>query len=169
MKSPFRLGDCIVDVNRLSISRGSEEATVEPKIMAVLEALAERSGEVVSTDELIDTVWDGRALGDNPVYGAIAKLRRALGDEAREPRYIETVARRGYRLAAVPTSIEDPAASKRSTRALVPITAMALAAVVGALIWLVAKQNEAPLAEPASSTPPAIAVVPFANVSAPTT
>ncbi|MDX1385587.1 MAG: transcriptional regulator, partial [Thermoanaerobaculia bacterium] len=98
----FRLGDYRVDPDRLAIAHGSEIATVEPKTMAVLVALAERAGEVVSADELIEQVWEGRALGDNPVYGAVAKLRRALGDDAREARFIETVPRRGYRLAVAP-------------------------------------------------------------------
>jgi hypothetical protein len=75
---------------------------LEPKAMAVLLVLAERSGQVVRSDELIRRVWHGRPMSDNPVYKAVAKLRRALRDDAVEPRYIETISRKGYRLLIEP-------------------------------------------------------------------
>lgn len=71
---------------------------LEPKTMEVLCLLAARSGEVVAQEELERTVWAGVIVTSQSVYQAIAQLRRALGDEARNSRYIDTVPRRGYRL-----------------------------------------------------------------------
>lgn len=68
--------------------------------MEVLVYLCRRPGSVVSADEIIESVWGGRPMGDNPVYKSVAKLRRALGDDANSPTYIETVAKKGYRLVA---------------------------------------------------------------------
>lgn len=62
--------------------------------------LAQRSGQVVSRDELLTAVWPGVLVGDDALTQAIIKLRKALGDDAKRPTYIETLAKRGYRLIA---------------------------------------------------------------------
>ncbi len=66
--------------------------------MAVLAHLHARAGEVVSREDLIRSVWEGRPVVDEVVSRCIAALRRELGESARNPRYIETVPKRGYRL-----------------------------------------------------------------------
>ena len=96
----FRVGDWLVEADLNRLSRDGESLLVEPKAMDVLVYLCRRPGEVVSADELIDAIWQGRPMGDNPVYKSVAKLRRALGDDAGRPRYIATVAKKGYRLLA---------------------------------------------------------------------
>lgn len=68
--------------------------------MAVLLLLARRAGEVISREELLATVWSGSVVGDDTLTQAVIKLRKALGDDTRSPRYIETIAKRGYRLVA---------------------------------------------------------------------
>lgn len=73
---------------------------LEPLKMKLLMALAERPGEVVLTQELLDTVWTGLVVTSSSVYQGVAQLRRVLGDGADEPVYIETVPRKGYRLVA---------------------------------------------------------------------
>jgi DNA-binding winged helix-turn-helix (wHTH) protein/tetratricopeptide (TPR) repeat protein len=98
IEAGFSLADWMVYPDRLRLEREGESLALEPKSMAVLVALAGRAGEVVSADELIEVVWHGRPMGDNPVYKCIAQLRRELGDDSRKPRFIETIPRRGYRL-----------------------------------------------------------------------
>ena len=73
---------------------------LEPLKMRLLMALAERPGEVVSTQELLDTVWSGLIVTSGSVYQGVAQLRRVLGDGVDKPVYIETVPRKGYRLVA---------------------------------------------------------------------
>lgn len=66
--------------------------------MAVLELLALRAPRVVSIEEMIQIAWSGTIVSDNTVYRAITLLRKALGDSARDSQYIESIARKGYRL-----------------------------------------------------------------------
>jgi AcrR family transcriptional regulator len=68
--------------------------------MDLLAFLATTSGRVVSKDEIIDAVWEGRVIAETTLTRSIADLRRALGDDQRSPVYIETIAKRGYRLVA---------------------------------------------------------------------
>src|SRR5262249_37112264 len=86
---------------------------VEPKVMEVLVCLARRAGRVVTKDDLVREVWEGRFVSDDVVWRSVRELRRALGDEARDPRFIETIPKRGYRLLApvaeIPTPDELPA------------------------------------------------------------
>lgn len=82
------------------LRRGGEEVRLEPRHVDLLVYLARRPGEVVSAEQILDDVWRGQVVGDNSVYQAMARLRRALGDDAQNPTYIETVPKRGYRLIA---------------------------------------------------------------------
>lgn len=92
------------ELNRLS--RQGRTVTLEPRLMDVLVFLAGRPGQVVSKDELIDGVWKTEFITEWAITRAIAKLRRALGDDADAPRFIETISKRGYRLI---TAVETPA------------------------------------------------------------
>ncbi len=68
--------------------------------MDVLVLLVARAGAVVAKEELIDAVWEGRIIAEGTLTNAVAELRRALDDDARAPRFIETIPKRGYRLVA---------------------------------------------------------------------
>jgi DNA-binding winged helix-turn-helix (wHTH) protein/tetratricopeptide (TPR) repeat protein len=82
------------------LKRGQQEVRLTPKSMAVLALLASQPGRVVSKDELFATVWHDTAVTDSALTTCIQEIRRALGDQARDPRFIETVHRRGYRFVA---------------------------------------------------------------------
>ncbi len=96
----YRLGEWWVEPAANTLSRGAEEVRLEPKMMKVLNSLAERPGEVVSKRELIDEVWHTEFIAENSLTRVIADLRRALGDDARNPSHIQTIPKRGYRLIA---------------------------------------------------------------------
>ena len=68
--------------------------------MQLLLCLAEHAGEVVSIDDLLDQVWSGVAVSQDSVYQAVTSLRRVLGDDPKQPTYIATVPRFGYRMVA---------------------------------------------------------------------
>jgi DNA-binding winged helix-turn-helix (wHTH) protein/tetratricopeptide (TPR) repeat protein len=93
----FVSGEWAVAPTRNLLVRGDEQVRVEPRVMDVLVYLAARVGEVVSKEELVEHVWEGRHVTDDVLTVTVYALRKALGDEARRPRYIETVSRRGYR------------------------------------------------------------------------
>ena len=103
----FRLAEWLVqpDLNRLT--RGEATVQVEPKLMDVLVYLAERPGEVVSKIDITDGVWSEVFITESVITRAIAGLRRALEDDAREPRFIETISKRGYRLMVSPEPVEQ--------------------------------------------------------------
>ena len=103
----FRFGDWQVDVGGNSLSHGDARATLEPRAMDVLRYLCRHPGAVIPAEELLQTCWGTAELGDNPVHKAIAQLRRALGDSSTEPRYIETVRKRGYRAIAAVVELQD--------------------------------------------------------------
>lgn len=106
----FVIGEWLVDVPLRRLSRGDESIALEPLHMAVLALLCRRAGHVLRTDDLLDACWPGMAAGDNPVHKTIALLRRALGDSASEPRYIETIRKQGYRLIAPTKVLSDEGA-----------------------------------------------------------
>src|ERR1041384_6663133 len=82
---------------RSGLRAGAREVRRTPKALALLSFLAERAGEVVSKDELFAAVWPEATVGDAALVTCIQELRSALHDDARQPRYIETLHRRGYR------------------------------------------------------------------------
>ncbi|QSX77900.1 nSTAND1 domain-containing NTPase [Agrilutibacter solisilvae] len=96
----FRVGGLLIQPDRLLAVGEDGTVALEPRMMEVLVALAERAGEVVSAEQLLIEVWRGTFYGDNPVHKTMAQLRRRLGDDSRAPRYIETIRKRGYRLIA---------------------------------------------------------------------
>ncbi|GAB1152199.1 MAG: winged helix-turn-helix domain-containing protein [Shewanella algae] len=98
--SSFFLGDWQVDPGSNSLRLGKRLRQLEPKAMDVLLYLCRRSGEVVSSDELLDACWPGSDTGDNPLHKTINQLRRALDDKAGDPSFIETIRKRGYRVVA---------------------------------------------------------------------
>jgi DNA-binding winged helix-turn-helix (wHTH) protein/tetratricopeptide (TPR) repeat protein len=110
MPNGFIVGEWTVAPSRNLLVRADEEVHVEPRVMDVLVLLAERAGQPVSKDDLIDSVWKRQYVTDDVLTVTIYNLRKALGDDARQPRYIETVSRRGYRLVA-PVSAAPPASA----------------------------------------------------------
>ena len=79
---------------------GSREIHLTPKASDVLKQLVSRAGKPVSKAELFDTVWSGTAVSDDALTSCIQELRRALEDDSKQPRFIETRHRRGYRFVA---------------------------------------------------------------------
>ena len=98
-RASFRVGEWRVSRAINQIERGGHALQLEPLAMDVLVHLATKPGEVVSIDELIARIWNGRAT-DGSVYRTINQLRRALEGDSEEARYIETIRKRGYRLVA---------------------------------------------------------------------
>jgi transcriptional activator of cad operon len=96
----LRIGAWCVNPASGQISREGETARVEVRAMRLLVCLAEHAGEVVSIDELLNQAWPDVAVAPDSVYQAVTSLRRLLGDDPKQPTYIETVPRLGYRMVA---------------------------------------------------------------------
>jgi len=102
---------------------------MEARTMRLLVCLAERASEVVSIDELLDKVWAGVIVTLDSVYQAIATLRRHLADDSKDPTYIATVPRLGYRMVAtvapwtdVPSAGMEPSSDSVAVKEVRPIT-----------------------------------------------
>ncbi len=126
----FELDDWFVQPSLNRLSRGGESVQVEPKLMDVLAFLAANAGEVVSKDDITGAVWTDRFITDSVVTRAIAALRRALADNAHDPRFIETISKRGYRLIAAVT-VSKPAAAAAGAPGQWRASATAVPFVVG--------------------------------------
>jgi len=98
MRTGFYVGEWLAETDRNRLVRGNERVKLDPKAMQVLSFLAEHPQEVVTKEDLTTTVWDGAFVSDEVLTTAVWGLRKALGDDAKEPRYIQTVPRKGYRL-----------------------------------------------------------------------
>lgn len=96
----FQLGDWYVMPTLNRIRKNGDSLNLQPLSMQVLVYLSRRPGKAVNYDELLDNLWRNRVAGTDAVHRRIADLRRNLGDEARERKYIETIPKRGYRLVA---------------------------------------------------------------------
>jgi DNA-binding winged helix-turn-helix (wHTH) protein/predicted ATPase len=95
----IRFGRYELDATQ-GLTRGGQEVRLTPKSLAVLGLLAEHAGSVVTKDELFETVWSDTAVTDSALATCIQEIRHALDDDARRPRFIETLHRRGYRFVA---------------------------------------------------------------------
>ena len=104
----IRIGTWFVNPASGQISRDGETARVEVRTMRLLLCLAEHAGQVVSIDDLLNQVWSDVAVSPDSVYQAVTSLRRLLGDDSRQPTYIETVPRLGYRMIATVTPATVP-------------------------------------------------------------
>jgi len=98
MHQDFRLGHWLVQPSLNTISRNGSNLRLEPKTMEVLVCLAQSGGEVASKEKLIAEVWPDTFVGDDALIRCVSGLRRALEDDAKSPRMIETIPKRGYRL-----------------------------------------------------------------------
>src|SRR5439155_7925561 len=93
----YRFDDISVDVASFRVERGGRAVPLEPKAFDLLVLLLERQGRLVTKQEILDSVWRQTAVTDNALTRIVANLRKALGDDARDSKYIETIPTRGYR------------------------------------------------------------------------
>jgi len=129
MHAPLTFARFRFDPASARLWSGKREIKLTPKAACVLGVLVGRAGEPVSKDELFGEVWRGTVVSDDALVTCIQELRKALGDDARKPRFIETRHRRGYRfLAAIggngAAKAEAPAAARVASIAVLPFTDM---------------------------------------------
>lgn len=154
------------------VGPGGETSHLEPKVAAVLVCLAENSSQVVTRERLLDAVWPGSVGSDEQLTRAIGELRRALHDDPSQPKYIETVPKRGYRLLQSVRPIEGS-----GDNAVAPVVSaapfnrrtagfLALALFVIGLIYVAFERfASTPARHEAVALEKSIAVLPFVNMS----
>ena len=157
----FRSGDWVFQPSLHRAVNGGEVVRLEPKLVGVLLYLVQRAGQTVSKDELLAAVWPDTVVEEVALARSISELRRLLHDDARSPRYVETISKLGYRWIAGVSDIESAEPlppQKPPRRALWVIATTAASAAV--LITAAAVRQHA-----ASHLPATLAVLPFTNLS----
>jgi DNA-binding winged helix-turn-helix (wHTH) protein len=109
----FRFGDIEVREREFLLVKAGETLPVEPKAFRVLLFLLSNPGRLVTKDEILNGVWNDCSVSDNSLTRSIATLRRLLGDDTHEPRYIATVPTVGYRFLC-PVHVSEQTLSKHT-------------------------------------------------------
>jgi Tol biopolymer transport system component/DNA-binding winged helix-turn-helix (wHTH) protein len=164
-KSLLCFGDFMLDVERRGLFNGQERMHLTPKPLEALIFLVENRGHVVEKQELLEAVWKGTFVTDDTLVHAIREIRRALGDDKDNPRFIQTVPRQGYRFVGA-VSFEFPFVKNESSDAVpltvvsqskslrwlwVALTILAIVSVSAILILLV--RNKMTTQQSSSKTP----------------
>ena len=108
ISTPFYIGDVYADPSSNRLRVADQEVTIEPLSMDVLCFLVAHAGAVCTRDDLFREVWKGRVVNGEALTRIVSGLRKALGDSARSPRFIETIPKRGYRLVAEVKLVSQP-------------------------------------------------------------
>ena len=152
----YRFGEFTVDREQKVLLRNDSPLPLAPKVFDTLLILVDNGGRIVEKEELMKRLWPDSFVEESNLTFNIQQLRKALGDSARQPRFIETVARRGYRFIAVVTENSSTAeveskspssdlfrpAPKRSYWSIAALSILVVASVVSAL-WFARSRDAA--------------------------
>lgn len=175
----YRFDDIVVDCENFRVQRNGHEIALTPRAFDVLVFLLQNGGRVVEKQELFDGVWKEAFVSDNALTKIIKEIRHALEDHADNPRYIETVPKRGYRfigeikenLYQPDTEVKEPVDNGVTKAPRFAFSKMAVALSLVGLIagsaftaWLLIPQ--APAETQRTSPIRSIAVLPFKPLNA---
>ena len=182
----FWVADWWVQPALSELRKDGQVIQLEPKVMAVLQHLASRPGEAISRQDLEDTIWQGTIVSYDALAKAINKLRDALGDDKKHPKYIKTIPKKGYQLIAqvrietpqpeIPESTDKKEPSELSTTQQLAFKPWFIGGGIALLIAFLSilflflpyqKTNETALVKNTAQTnyKPTIVVLPFKNIS----
>jgi len=150
-KAIYLFDDVRLDSNNFQVTKGGNLVSLEPKAFEVLLYLLSNPGRLIEKDDLLNAVWKDSFVTQNAMTRVIAQLRKALGDDAKQARYIETVPTRGYRFIAdiqlidssADSVTENPARTSQPsylsnhpwTKRIVLSAAIILAVIGWRMIW----------------------------------
>jgi DNA-binding winged helix-turn-helix (wHTH) protein/tetratricopeptide (TPR) repeat protein len=107
----YRFGSFELDLATVELRDGGQTRKLEPQVFALLALLVENRERLVSKQELIDKVWDGRVVSDAAVASRVKSARQALGDDGKSQRFVRTIHGQGYRFVANARAARDTALS----------------------------------------------------------
>jgi len=162
----FTIGEWEVLPGHGVLRRGDREERPEPKVFEVLLSLASRDGNLVTRDDLVNDVWDGRPTTDEPINRCLSQLRGHLDDRARPHQYVETLQRRGYRLMK-PVQLHKELEPARDDTVVTPGPSLRLWRIVAAVMALgflatIALTMRTPGPDPGVHS---VAILPIENLS----
>lgn len=155
----FQFGDFLLDAEERTLLHKHKPVAITPKTFLLLQTLVENHGRIVEKDQLMRAVWADSFVEDGNLTFTINLLRKALSDDTRNPRFIETIPRRGYRFvsdvkeirrdellkngSANPVSVK-PAASLPVGRLMLPALAVILVGAVAGGFWYSRDKSDEP-------------------------
>jgi Tol biopolymer transport system component/DNA-binding winged helix-turn-helix (wHTH) protein len=153
----YRFDDVEIDAEGFRVTRAGQPVRLEPKAVELLLFLAAHRGRLVTKSEIQGAVWRDTFVTESALTRLVAQIRRGLGDDARESRYIETVPTRGYRFVASLGAVAPPAEVEaaplpRWSRGL-RLTAVACAVLALVLVGLAVRRGTSRRAAGVASTP----------------
>ncbi len=148
----FQFGDYTLDVDRRELWLGPKPMTIAPQVFDLLVYLVESRNRVVSKDDLIESVWDGRIVSDSTLTSRINAARTAIGDTGKDQRLIKTIARKGFRFVGDVREIRSGADEISGNKAPTASSVEAEAA-------------RCPIDRSSTEERPCVVVLPFRNVS----
>lgn len=140
MQGDFRLDDWLVQPALCRLSKDGHTVQVRAKVMDLLAYLAGHPGEVIPKGRLLDDVWGSQAISESALTRTVTELRQALGDDADQPKLLETIPKRGYRLIGPVTPVSEAAnapAPEPAHRVRGRLRAMLAAGAVAAALLIV--------------------------------
>jgi len=177
LDNDFNLAGWVIRPRRGLIENGEKLVHVKPKVMAVLQCLAAADGEVVTRQDLFDTVWPGALISDATLSQSVAELRQAFGESAKDAKIIETIPKVGFRLVPPVRPCVDKAdretaesrqmaqgpGGRQTTKIVSLLLAIAAILVVISLAWYQGGRED--WAAYSAANIKSIAVLPFTNLS----
>lgn len=144
MATRYQWDEFVLDLDSYRLERGGVPLSLEPKAFNLLILMVQRPGHLFTKQEIFSALWPDTAVTDHALTRVVAQLRRVLGDEAREARYIETVPTRGYRwIRDVAEAPQAPQAPRTEGRAPGIAAALALGIIVAGFFgWAQSAQPE---------------------------
>lgn len=131
----FKVGEWQVEPSLDRIRRAGVVRNLRPQVMAALTYLATRPGQLVSAEELLNDIWDGRVVTEGSIYNCISELRLALAIEGDAATVIETIPKKGYRLIAPVKPCDVPGAGTGTRHRIAAFFGISLLAAVVTLFW----------------------------------
>ena len=108
----YRFGPFVLDLARFELRADGEPCRVEPQVFSLIALLVENRERLVSRDEIIEKIWDGRIVSDAAISSRIKSARQALGDDGKAQRYIRTIHNQGLRFVAPVQAARDDSAAR---------------------------------------------------------
>ncbi len=96
----YHFSDCVLDIDSHTLTRDGQVQNIEPMVFDLLHLLARNSGSLVTRDQMIDVVWQGRIVSESAISARISAMRRAVGDNGKVQSIVRTVPRRGLQFVA---------------------------------------------------------------------
>lgn len=118
MERSFAVGDWLVEPSINRISTASEDVYLRPQLMEVLVYLADLEGQVATLESIHDDLWAGRVVSSGTIYNCIAELRQAFSKSGKKINYIETIPKKGYRLAPPIVAMLTPPGNHRTDNSI---------------------------------------------------